>query len=76
MVLETTGRKSRQAPTGALVAARLGKQLTVSTVRPDSLWMKNVDAEPNVSVWLNGSKHAGTAVTRPGPLSTARVTLP
>ena len=75
VVLETTGRKSglpRQVP---LLATRLGSRVTVSTVRSDSQWVRNLRADPNVGVWVCGRKRSGTASSRPGRLQVTDVEL-
>jgi hypothetical protein len=75
VVLETIGRVSgltRQVP---LLAARIGNTLTVSTVRSDSQWMRNAEADPNVAVWLGGQRREATATVQRGALNTVRLEL-
>jgi len=75
VVLEVTGRvsgKPRQVP---LLAARVGKRVVVSTVRSDSQWLKNIEAEPQVVVHLYGKRRSGTASVNRGPLNTVAITL-
>ena len=66
IVLETTGRSTglpRQVP---LVAARFGSHVAVSTVRSGSQWVKNLQAEPEASVWVSGHKRRGRATIETG----------
>lgn len=75
VVLETRGRSSglpRQLP---LVAARFGSHVAVSTVRPRSQWVKNLQADPEASVWVNGRKRGGTATVETGPINLANLDL-
>lgn len=75
VVLETTGRSSglpRQVP---LVAARFGANVAVSTVRPKSQWVRNLQADPQASVWVGGRKREGTATIETGSLNVANVVL-
>lgn len=75
VVVETTGRSSglpRQVP---LVAARLGSTVAVSTLRPRSQWVKNLQADPRASVWLGGRKRAGSATVETGRLNVAKLVL-
>lgn len=75
VVLETTGRSSglpRQVP---LVAARFGSNVAVSTVRSNSQWVKNLQADPSVSVWVGGKKRDGAAKVDAGSLNVASLDL-
>ena len=75
IVLEVTGRvsgKPRQIP---LLATRLGDRLMVSTVRSDSQWLANLEAESACVVHLYGKRRAATAEVTRGPLSTVTLTL-
>ncbi len=75
IVLEVVGRisgKPRQVP---LLAARLGNRLLVSTVRSDSQWLRNIEADRNVVVHLFGRRRPGIAEVSRGPLNTVSIAL-
>ncbi|MFT7599520.1 MAG: deazaflavin-dependent oxidoreductase (nitroreductase family) [Acidimicrobiales bacterium] len=75
VVVETTGRSSglpRQVP---LVAARFGSNVAVSTVRSNSQWIKNLQADPSVSVWVGGRKRTGAGKVDTGSLNVATLAL-
>jgi deazaflavin-dependent oxidoreductase (nitroreductase family) len=75
IVLETTGRRSGEPRRVPLVAARVGDRLAVSTVRGDSQWLRNVEAEPNVTVYLCGTPRPATATVHRGALNTVVLAL-
>jgi hypothetical protein len=75
VVLETTGRQSGLVRFVPVLATRVGDVLTVSTVRDDSQWLANIEADENVAVWLQGHRHGATAAVNRGALSTVRVEL-
>jgi hypothetical protein len=75
IVLETTGRRSGEPRQVPLVATRVGGRISVSTVRGDSQWLRNVEADPNVVVYLYGSRRGATATVRRGPLNTVLLSL-
>ncbi|HUF98690.1 MAG TPA: nitroreductase/quinone reductase family protein [Ilumatobacter sp.] len=71
IVVESTGRKSGLPRRVPLLAARVGDRVFTSTVRGDSHWIRNLDANASAQVWLNGHKQPATATIRRGPLSVA-----
>ncbi len=75
VVLETTGRRSGKRREVPLLATRVGDRLFVSTVRSDSQWVRNAEADSSVGIWLNGYRRAGTATVRRGPIQLVEVAL-
>jgi len=75
VVLETTGRRSGLPRTVPLLATRVGNTVTVSTVRSDSQWLRNLEADPNAAIWLGGQRRTATASVSRGPLNAARLDL-
>jgi deazaflavin-dependent oxidoreductase (nitroreductase family) len=75
VVLETTGRRSGRRREVPLLAARFGDRVVVSTVRGRSLWIRNVEADPAVHVWLDGRRRPATASLRSGPLRVATLAV-
>jgi len=75
VVVETVGRVSGLPREVPLLASRVGDTITVSTVRSDSQWLRNIEATPDVAVWLGGRRRLATAAVARGPLSTVRLTL-
>lgn len=75
VVLETTGRVSGLARLVPVLSTRTGNTLTVSTVRSDSQWIRNAEADSNVAVWLGGQRREATATVSRGRLNTIRLDL-
>lgn len=75
VVLETTGRRSGLPREVPVLATRIGDTLNVSTVRADSQWLRNIEADGRVAVWLRGQRRAATASVARGPLNTVRIEL-
>jgi F420H(2)-dependent quinone reductase len=78
IVLEVTGRKSGKVREVPLLAARAGDTLMVSTVRENSQWLANLQAEPNVAVWMNGRRRPmiASAMRGVGPVAYTVVLRP
>lgn len=75
VVVETTGRVSGLPRRVPLMTSRFGDRLVVSTVRPDSQWMANLEADPRARVQVAGEFRDATAETSRGPLNVAVLQL-
>lgn len=76
VVVETTGRTSGLKREVPLLAWNNGCHLFVSTVRQDSQWVKNLEADPLATVWLNGKAWPAQSTLFRTPMGTvARLDL-
>jgi deazaflavin-dependent oxidoreductase (nitroreductase family) len=77
ILLETQGRKTGKLYKTPLVAARVGRQLVVSSYRRNSQWVQNLIAQPNVRYWSAGLPGQATAyVFAPEAPPPSRAQLP
>jgi hypothetical protein len=74
-VVETTGRVSGRPRQVPLLTVRLGDRLVVSTVRSDSQWFANLEADPAARVRLFGHDRGADATLQRGPLNVAVLAL-
>jgi deazaflavin-dependent oxidoreductase (nitroreductase family) len=73
-LLETTGRKSGEPRPTPIGGRRIGNAFWfVSEFGDNSQYIKNIKADPNVRVRLNGRWHRGTAYLLPDDDARARM---
>ena len=63
-LLETVGRSSGLPRRVPLLGQRCGRTVRVSTFRPSSQWVRNLEAEPQATVWVNGEPRPATSTVR------------
>ena len=75
VMVETKGRKSGKPREVPLLGVRIGDRVMVSTVRTGSQWAKNLKADPDATVWLNGMPRVAKGVVEDGPLTVATLRI-
>lgn len=75
VLVGTIGRTTGRARRVPLLSARMGDRIVVSTVRPDSHWFANLEADPAATVELAGDSRPARASLRRGPLNVAVLEL-
>ncbi len=61
MILVTTGRVSGEPREVPVSAIRLGDRIIVATVRSNSQWFKNLQADPRAVIWIGGREQQAVA---------------
>ena len=69
VVLESTGRKSGLPREVPVLGLRMGDKVIVSTVRGNSQWLKNLEANEQAAVWFCGRRHPASATVQRGALN-------
>lgn len=63
-LIETRGRKSGRIRKVPLLGERYGRRVVVTTVRPHSQWVRNLEADSAAHVWIGGRRRPATATIR------------
>ncbi len=69
VVLESTGRVSGKTREVPVLGLRVGDRVLVSTVRGDSQWLRNLEADSKAGVWYCGRRRDAVASVHRGPLN-------
>ncbi len=69
VLVETTGRRSGKVREVPLVGFRVLDRVAVSTVRPSSQWLQNLEADADAAVWSWGRRRDVRADVTRGPLN-------
>lgn len=69
VVLESTGRLSGETREVPVLGFRIGDKVLVSTVRGNSQWIKNLEADDEAAVWYCGTRRSAKATVQRGPLN-------
>ncbi len=69
VILESKGRVSGKQREVPVLALRFGSKYVVSTVREDSQWVKNLEADDEAAVWSCGKRNTARASVQRGPLN-------
>jgi deazaflavin-dependent oxidoreductase (nitroreductase family) len=61
VVVETTGHRTGLPRRVPLLGLRAGESVIVTTVRPNSSWVRNLEDHPQAEVWSGGIRRRATA---------------
>ena len=70
VVVETTGRRTGLPRRVPLLGWRHGTTITVSTIRTNSDWIRNLERRPVARVWIAGHPRTSTATVVRSPAAT------
>src|SRR5918992_1766525 len=63
-LVETVGRRTNLPRRVPLLGQRCGRTVRVSTVRPTSNWVRNLEANPTATVWVHGQPRTASSTVR------------